>query len=83
MVGWRLRERARPRDRSSDNTKAFRGALLAVAGGCEVLVPAGTFRTAPANLTSNVVLRVDGEMRAVENRSAFPKIAVSGAASPA
>jgi len=41
------------------------------------VVPARqVYRTAPVNLTSNVVLRVEGTMRAVENRSAFPKIAV-------
>jgi polygalacturonase len=34
------------------------------------------YQTAPVNLTSNVILRVEGTMRAVENRSAFPKIAV-------
>ena len=42
-----------------------------------MLVPAGkAYRTAPVNLTSNVVLRVEGTMRAVEDRKAFPKIGV-------
>ena len=65
-------------DNATDNTLAFRAALLAVrdAGG-EVVVPPGkTYRTGPVNLTSNVVLRVAGVMRAVPNRSAFPKIGV-------
>lgn len=64
-------------DNQTDNTAAFRAALRAVVGGGEVVVPAGkAYQTGPVNLTSNVVLRVDGTMRAVMNRSAFPKIAV-------
>lgn len=65
-------------DNGTDNTVAFRAALLAVKPtGGEVVVPAGkVYRTGPVNLTSNVVLRVDGVMRAVENRSAFPKIGI-------
>ena len=67
-------------DNRTDNTKAFRLALLAVKGGGEVLVPGpaatAVFRTGPINLTSNVVLRVEGTMRAVEDREAFPQIAV-------
>ena len=69
-------------DNASDNTHAFRAALLAVkaAGGGEVLVPgpAATivFLTAPFNLSSNVELRVEGTVRAVQNSSAFPLVAV-------
>ncbi len=68
-------------DNATDNTKAFHDALLAVKGGGEVLVPAGLgvakiFQTAPINLTSNVVLRVEGTMRAVEDKSKFPVIDV-------
>lgn len=63
-------------DNSTDNTLAFRAALQAVSGGGEVLVPAGVFQTAPFNLTSNIVLRVDGTIRGVENRSAYPLIGV-------
>ena len=65
-------------DNRTDNTKAFRTALLAVKQeGGEVLVPADKiYQTAPVNLTSNVVLRVEGTMRAVEDRDAFPKIGV-------
>ena len=95
-------------DNSTDNTQPFRAALRAVeaAGGGEVLVPGpaatAIFRTAPFNLTSNVVLRgemllikfnsccvsfclltescmcraVEGTIRAVEDRSAFPQVAV-------
>jgi polygalacturonase len=65
-------------DNTTDNTHAFRAALLAVKeGGGEVLVPAGkVYQTAPINLTSNVVLRVEGTMRAVEDRDAFPKIGI-------
>ena len=64
-------------DNATDNTKAFRAALASVEGGGEVVVPAGgCFRTAPINLTSHVVLRVEGTMRALEDRDAFPKIAV-------
>ena len=63
-------------DNFTDNTNAFRSALLAVAsGGGEVLVPTGgVFQTAPFNLTSNIALRVEGAVRGVENRTAFPKI---------
>lgn len=64
-------------DNATDNTKAFRAALAAVVGGGEVLVPASkVFRTAPVNLTSNVVFRVEGTMRAIQNRSLFPKIGI-------
>jgi polygalacturonase len=66
-------------DNATDNTKAFRAALLAVkdSGGGEVLVPAGgVFRTGPVNLTSNTVLRVEGTMRALTDRDAFPKIGI-------
>jgi polygalacturonase len=66
-------------DNVTDNTKAFRSALLAVAGGGEIVVPGGgskVFRTAPVNLTSNVVLRVDGTMRAVEDKTKFPVVRV-------
>jgi polygalacturonase len=66
-------------DNSTDNTKAFRSALAAVKqeGGGEVLVPAtGVYRTGPVNLTSNVVLRVEGTMRAVQDRTLFPKVAI-------
>ena len=65
-------------DNATDNTKAFRAALLAVAaGGGEVLVPAAkVYQTAPINLTSNVVLRVEGTMRAVTDRDKFPKIGI-------
>jgi hypothetical protein len=70
-------------DNATDNTAAFHAALLAVekSGGGEVLVPAWqyeenddirvyqVFQTAPINLTSNVVLRVEGHMRAVQDKS--------------
>jgi polygalacturonase len=62
-------------DNHTDNTAAFRAALLAVAGGGEVFVPAsGVYQTAPFNLTSNVALHVEGVVRGVTNRSAFPII---------
>jgi len=62
-------------DNATDNTDAFRKALEAVVGGGEVVVPASkVFQTAPVNLTSNVVLRVEGTMRAVEDKSKFPII---------
>jgi hypothetical protein len=41
-----------------------------------VHAPLTRYQTGPVNLTSNVVLRVDGVMRAVQNRSAFIKIGV-------
>jgi len=64
-------------DNATDNTDAFRSALLAVAGGGEVVVPASKiFQTAPVNLTSNVVLRVEGTMRAVEDKSKFPVVGI-------
>ena len=66
-------------DNATINTAAFRSALAAVAadGGGELVVPAsGVYRTAPVILTSNMVLRVEGVMRAVEDRAAFPKIDV-------
>ena len=47
------------------------------ATACQVLVPAGKcYRTAPFNLSSHVVFRVDGTVRAVEDRDAFPDIDV-------
>lgn len=63
-------------DNKTDNTEAFRAATRAVDGGGEIIVPSGIFQTAPFNLTSNVVLHVDGTVRGVENRSKFPKIGV-------
>lgn len=65
-------------DNHTDCTHAFRSALLAVKeSGGEVLVPADKiYQTAPINLTSNVVLRVEGTMRAVEDREKFPKIGI-------
>eukprot|EP01050_Picozoa_sp_SAG11_P020782 SAG11_NODE_3570_length_2362_cov_5.801149_1_plen_527_part_00 len=79
VVGWKevsVEDFGAKGDNETDNTKAFRAALLAIkAGGGEVLVPAGgVFRTAPVNLSSNVVLRVEGTMRALTDRSAFPQI---------
>ena len=63
-------------DNKTDNTHAFRSAIAAVAGGGEVTVPEGVFQTAPFNLTSNTVLNVEGTVRAVENQTAFPIVAV-------
>jgi polygalacturonase len=62
-------------DNATDNTGAVRAALAAVAGGGEVLVPAGVFKTGPFNLTSNVVLRVEGTAFALESVAAFPLVA--------
>jgi len=62
-------------DNATDNTDAFRNALLAVAGGGEVIVPAsGIFKSAPVNLTSNTRLTVHGTMWAIENSSLFPLV---------
>ena len=63
-------------DNVTDNTAAFRAALTAVAGagGGEVLVPAGIFKTGPFNLTSDVTLTVVGTAWALENSSAFPRV---------
>ena len=65
-------------DNATDCTAAFRGALAATAaaGGGEVVVPAGLFKTLPVNLTSNTRLTVNGEMWAIENISAWPIIPV-------
>jgi len=66
-------------DNSTDNTAAFRQALLVVRtdGGGEVIVPdAGVFRTAPFNLSSNVLLRVEGVVRGVDEQAAFPVVGV-------
>eukprot|EP01052_Picozoa_sp_SAG31_P001024 SAG31_NODE_33_length_32018_cov_69.763088_8_plen_174_part_00 len=81
MVGWRavsVEDFGAVGDNKTDNTHAFRSALLAVKeSGGEVVVPAGKiYQTAPINLTSNTVLRVEGTMRAVTNREKFPKIGV-------
>lgn len=68
-------------DNKTDNTAAFRSALKAVqAGGGEVLVPGPAsriFQTAPINLTSNVVLRVEGTMRAVPTCSSYSMLIAS------
>ena len=65
-------------DNATDCTAAFRAALAATAaaGGGEVVVPAGLYKTLPVNLTSNTRLTVNGEMWAVENISAWPIIPV-------
>ena len=66
-------------DNETDNTEAFRAALqfLKKMGGGEMIVPStGVYQTGPVNLTSNVLLRVDGVMRALTDREAFPKIDV-------
>ncbi len=79
--GWKqvsIEEFGAVGDNHTDCTHAFRSALLAVKeSGGEVLVPADKiYQTAPINLTSNVVLRVEGTMRAVEDRDKFPKIGI-------
>ncbi len=64
-------------DNATDNTAAFRAAAAAAGagGGGELLVPAGDFKTAPFNLTSNVRLTVMGTVWGWENCSAFPLVA--------
>lgn len=63
-------------DNSTDNTVAFRTALLTVQEeGGEVIVPAtGIFKTAPFNLTSNVQLTVLGTVWGIENSTLFPMV---------
>lgn len=67
-------------DNRTDCTSAFRAAFAAVDAdreGGEVVVPAGhTYRTGPVNISSNTVFRVEGTMRAIQNRSVFPKVAI-------
>ena len=60
-------------DNVTDNTAAFRAALAAVkaAGGGEVIVPAGIFKTGPFNLSSHMTLTVQGTAWGLENASAF------------
>ena len=68
-------------DNVTDCTAAFRAAFRAVSasGGGEVRAPAGPppaiFKTGPFNLSSNVVFTVEGTVWAVENASAFPRVA--------
>jgi polygalacturonase len=64
-------------DNATDNTAAFRAALLAVSGpgGGEVIVPApGIFKTAPFNLTSDNLLTVQGTIWGMENATLFPLV---------
>lgn len=66
-------------DNSTDNTVAVRAAFAAVlaANGGEVIVPQlpspsdSIFKTGPFNISSNVVLTVEGTLWGVENASAF------------
>eukprot|EP00041_Stephanoeca_diplocostata_P036063 m.1298652 g.1298652 ORF g.1298652 m.1298652 type:complete len:976 (+) comp24798_c1_seq90:51-2978(+) len=82
MVRWisiNVEEYGAVGDNHTDNTISFRKAMSAVAaaGGGEVVVPPGKcFQTAPFNLSSNVVLRVEGTVRAIEDFHAFPIIPV-------
>lgn len=63
-------------DNYTDNTEAIHRAFQAVNGGGEVLVPeGGVFQTAPFNLSSNVILRVEGTLRGIEEQDKFPVIA--------
>jgi polygalacturonase len=67
-------------DNATDNTAAFRAALAAVAaaGGGEVIVPAAppsVFQTGPFNLSTNVLLTVEGTVFAVADAAAFPRVA--------
>ena len=64
-------------DNATDNTAAFRSAAAAVAAasGGQLLVPAGDFKTAPFNLSSNALLRVEGTVWGVESLANWPKVA--------
>jgi polygalacturonase len=63
-------------DNATDNTAAVRAALSAVqaAGGGEVIIPAGIFKTGPFNLSSHMTLTVQGTAWGLENASAFPRV---------
>ena len=66
-------------DNATDNTAAFRAAIAAVAaaGGGEVIVPAAPpsiFQTGPFNLSTNVLLTVEGTVFAVADAAAFPRV---------
>lgn len=74
----------------TDNTWAFRDALQAASlhvadlrntDGAEVYVPSvrdggGIYLTSPVNVTSNVILRVDGTLRGIPDESAYPIVDV-------
>lgn len=59
-----------------DSTDAIRSALAAAGkerDGAEVLVPkGGSYLTAPLNITSNVILRVDGNLTGLPGSGKVP-----------
>ena len=59
-------------DNTTVNTGAFHKAFAAVLGGGEVIVPEGTFKTGPFNISSNVCFTVLGTVFGLDNKSAFP-----------
>jgi len=62
-------------DNKTVNTAAFKSAIAACTGGGTVLVPGGSddwFITAPINLTSNMVLEVQGKMQGVDDPALVP-----------
>jgi len=60
-------------DNATDNSKAFRKAAAACAGGIMV-VPAGVWKTGPFNLSSNTVLQVVGTISGSEDPSVYPAV---------
>lgn len=63
-------------DGKTINTKAFAAAVAACAGGGTVLVPAGgVFVTGPFNLTSHIVLEVEGTIRGLDDPAQLPLMA--------
>jgi polygalacturonase len=63
-------------DNATDCTAAFRSAAAAVAAasGGSLLVPAGNFKTAPFNLSSNAALVVEGTGWGIESLAAWPMV---------
>ena len=62
-----------------DCTEAIRNTLKAAAlekYGAEVLVPRGNFLSAPINITSNIIFRVNGHLTAVKDSSRYPPVSL-------
>jgi len=62
-----------------DCTEAIRNTLKAAAlekYSAEVLIPKGNFITAPINITSNIIFRVNGHLTAIKDSSRYPPVSL-------
>ena len=62
-----------------DCTEAIRNTLKAASldkHGAEVLIPKGNFISAPINITSNIIFRVNGHLKAMKDSSRYPPVSL-------